>query len=173
MTGLFENVFQTNFAAIDWIILIGYILIIFSIGVILKKYMKDIGDFIVAGRNLRIFLAVATLTGSEIGLVTVMYNAEMGVKNGFSAFHIGVIEAGVLVGVGLTGFIIYKLRETNVMTIPEYYGKRYGQKVRWVGGVILAVSGILNMGLFLHWQTRYNGLSWFYQQHNPLQSPSW
>ncbi len=35
------------------------------------------------------------------------------------------------------------------MTIPEYYGKRFSRGVRILGGVILAVAGILNTGVFL------------------------
>jgi SSS family solute:Na+ symporter len=35
------------------------------------------------------------------------------------------------------------------MTIPEYYEIRFGRGVRILGGIILALSGILNMGLFL------------------------
>ncbi len=150
-----ENVFQTNFGTLDWIIVIVYITFIFGIGVILKKYIKGIGEFIVAGRNIRLYLAIATLTGTELGLVTVMYNTELGFRSGFSAFHIGLIEAAVAAGFGLTGFIIYKLRESKVMTIPEFYGRRFGQKVRWTGGLILALSGVLNMGLFLQAGSRF------------------
>ena len=51
--------------------------------------------------------------------------------------------------VGFSGFIIYPLRKTNVMTIPEYYEIRFGKNVRILGAIILAVGGILNMGLFL------------------------
>jgi len=102
-----------------------------------------------------LFLAVATLTGTELGLVTIMYSAEAGFINGFSAFHIGVIEGAAVLAIGLTGFIVYKLRESRVMTIPEYYEKRYNQKVRIIGGIVLALGGILNMGLFLQAGARF------------------
>jgi len=37
----------------------------------------------------------------------------------------------------------------KVMTIPEFYERRFGRNVRILGGTILAFSGILNMGMFL------------------------
>jgi len=37
----------------------------------------------------------------------------------------------------------------GVMTIPEFYDRRFGRGVRVFGGLILAAAGILNMGLFL------------------------
>ena len=49
----------------------------------------------------------------------------------------------------MTGFIVVPLRKMKVMTIPEFYEKRFSKGVRILGGTILAFAGILNMGLFL------------------------
>jgi SSS family solute:Na+ symporter len=105
------DVFDTNFATIDWIIVMVYICIPVVIGIIVRKYVRQLSDFIVAGRSLKLFVAIATLTGTELGLVTVMYNSELGFRNGFSAFHVGIIETACILAIGLTGFIVYKLRE--------------------------------------------------------------
>lgn len=149
------DVFATNFRTIDWIIVSVYICIPVVIGIIVKKYIRQLSDFIVAGRSLKLFIAIATLTGTELGLVTVMYNSELGFKHGFSAFHVGIIETVCILAIGLTGFIVYKLRQLRIMTIPEFYGMRFGRKVRIVGGIILALGGILNMGLFLQAGARF------------------
>ena len=149
------DVFSTNFATIDWIIVMVYICIPVVIGVIVRKYVRQLSDFIVAGRSLRLFVAIATLTGTELGLVTVMYNSELGFLHGFSAFHVGIIETVCILAIGLTGFIVYKLRELRVMTIPEFYEMRFGRTVRIVGGFLLAAGGILNMGLFLQAGARF------------------
>ena len=37
----------------------------------------------------------------------------------------------------------------KVLTIPEFYEKRFDRKTRILGGIMLALGGILNMGLFL------------------------
>ena len=149
------DVFSTNFAAIDWVIVSVYICIPVVIGLIVKKYIRQLSDFIVAGRSLRLFIAIATLTGTELGLVTVMYNSELGFLHGFSAFHVAIIETACILAIGITGFIVYKLRQLKVMTIPEFYQMRFGKNVRIVGGFILALGGILNMGLFLQAGARF------------------
>jgi SSS family solute:Na+ symporter len=51
--------------------------------------------------------------------------------------------------VGRTGFIIAGLRRHKVMTIPEFYEVRYSRTVRLIGGIILFLGGVLNMGIFL------------------------
>lgn len=149
------DVFATNFKTLDWIIVSVYICIPVVIGLIVRKYIRQLSDFIVAGRSLKLFLAIATLTGTELGLVTVMYNSELGFKHGFSAFHVGIIETFCILAIGLTGFIVYKLRQLRVMTIPEFYEKRFGRNVRIVGGILLSLGGILNMGLFLQAGARF------------------
>ena len=109
----------------------------------------DLTEFFVSSRDLGLWRAIATLGATEIGLITIAYNAQKGFSAGFAAFHIG---AAAFIGcaiVGLTGFVVKPLRRTGVLTIPEYYGKRYGQDVRVFGAIVMALGGILNMGLFL------------------------
>ena len=69
---------QTSFGVLDWCIVIGYLLIVVGIGVYVERYIKNVTHFIVAGRGLKTFLAIATMIGTELGLVTVMYSAQKG-----------------------------------------------------------------------------------------------
>lgn len=139
----------SSFTVLDWFIVAAYLSGTVIIGLFANRYIKDMADYIVAGRSLKSFISVATMLGSEIGLVTVMYTAQKGFTGGFAAFHIGLAAGMGCFFVGLTGFIVLPLRRTGVMTIPEYYGKRFGKGVRIFGGILLAVAGILNMGVFL------------------------
>lgn len=140
---------HTNFGPLDWCIVVAYLAVIVALGVYIKRYISNVTDFIVAGRGLRTFLAIATMIGTELGLVTVMYSAQKGFTGGFAAFHIALAAAIVTLVVGLTGFIVVPLRRMQVMTIPEFYERRFGRGVRILGGTLLAFSGILNMGMFL------------------------
>ncbi len=140
---------KTNFGVFDGCIAVVYLLCIVGLGVIIRKYVTTISDFMVAGRSVKTCLAIATMIGTELGLVTVMYSAQKGFTGGFAAFHIALASALATLIIGLTGFIVVPLRRLGVMTIPEFYEKRFDRRVRILGGLILAFSGILNMGLFL------------------------
>jgi SSS family solute:Na+ symporter len=140
---------QTNFGTIDWVIVAVYLLLSVSIAFFVKRYAGNMTNFVSAGRAVGTWLGVATLTGTEMGLITVMYSAQKGFTAGFAAFHIGVIAGVVALFIGLTGFIVVRLREHKVLTIPEYYEKRFGRRTRILGGIMLAFGGLLNMGLFL------------------------
>ena len=134
---------------IDLIIISFYLLIIGSVGFYTRKYVSDFSDFMVAGRKMNLSLAIVTMLGTELGLITVMYNSQSGVLNLFSSFHIGLAAFLVTFCIGLTGFVIVKLRSLKVKSIPEYYEIRFGKRVRILGAVMLCLGGILNMGLFL------------------------
>lgn len=140
---------QTNFTPIDWVIVLVYLSISLVIGLFVRKYVVDMSNYIGAGRAIGTCLGIATMTGTEMGLVTVMYSAQKGFTGGFAAFHIALVAGIVTFLVGISGFIVAKLRDTEVLTIPEYYEKRFDRKTRILGGIMLALGGILNMGLFL------------------------
>jgi len=139
----------SQFTAIDWVIVAVYLAGTVLIGVYVNRYVADMSDYMVAGRSLKSYLSIATMVGSELGLVTVMYAAQKGFTGGFSAMHIGLVAGTAALVIGLTGFIVVPLRRLGVMTIPEYYGLRFSPGVRVFGAIILALAGILNMGLFL------------------------
>ena len=140
---------QTNFTPIDWVIVVVYLLLSVGVAFFVKRYAGNMTNFVSAGRAVGTWLGIATLTGTEMGLITVMYSAQKGFTSGFAAFHIGVIAGIVAFLIGVTGFIVVRLRAPEVLTIPEYYEKRFGRRTRILGGIMLAFGGLLNMGLFL------------------------
>jgi SSS family solute:Na+ symporter len=138
-----------NFHLIDWIILVLYLGLSVFVGIRAKRYVENMEGYFVAGRRVKVALGSATLIATEIGVVTFMYFAELGYVTGFSCFILGIIGfLGYLV-IGKTGFIVTGLRKLRVITIPEYYELRFGKNVRLLGGILLFLGGVLNMGVFL------------------------
>ncbi|QDU37184.1 Sodium/glucose cotransporter [Maioricimonas rarisocia] len=140
---------QTNFTTLDTVIVVVYLSVSLVIGVMVNRFAGSMENYIGAGRKVGPWLGVATMTGTELGLVTVMYSAQKGFTGGFAAFHMAVIAGVATLFVGLTGFIVGPLRRMEVLTIPEFYEKRFNRKIRILGGIILVLAGVLNMGLFL------------------------
>ena len=134
---------------LDISIIILYLLLIFSVGLYTRHYIKDFSDFMIAGRNVKLALSVVTMLGTELGLITVMFFAEAGANDLFASFHIGLVAFVATLLIGLTGFVAVRLRKLKVKSIPEYYQLRFGTKVRVIGASLLVLGGILNMGLFL------------------------
>ncbi len=143
------GLFDTNFTNLDWGIVVVYLAGSILVGLWANRYVGGLSDYLVAGRTLRIRLALATMTGTELGLVTVMYVAELGFTKQFASLYLAVVEVTGLAVIGLTGLVVYRLRQEAVLTVPEYYERRYSQSVRVAGAVMMVIAGVLNMGVFL------------------------
>ena len=137
------------FSLLDWSIIVVYLTFSVAAGLYGKRYISGLSDFLVAGRGIGLYLGVATLAATEIGTVTFMYYAELGYKTGFASFINGLIAGCVMIAIGRTGFIVKRLRELRLMTVPEYFQVRYSRNLRVLTGVLVATGGILNMGVFL------------------------
>jgi SSS family solute:Na+ symporter len=126
-----------------------YLLTTMIAGLSVRKYVGKVEHFLVAGREMDVYLGVASLAATEFGIVTCMYTAELGYNHGFAGAVPGLIEAAAMFLVGWTGFCVRPLRDSGVITIAELFEKRFGPRVRWASGVVIVLGGLLNMGVFL------------------------
>lgn len=141
---------MTNF---NWLLdgsIVGvYLLVTMIAGLMVRKYVGKVEHFLVAGREMDVYLGIASLAATEFGIVTCMYTAQNGYEKGFAGATPGILMALAMAGVGLTGFVIKPLRDSGVITIPELLDQRFGPRVRWAAGVVIVLGGLLNMGVFL------------------------
>ncbi|HXS01365.1 MAG TPA: sodium:solute symporter family protein [Pyrinomonadaceae bacterium] len=141
---------MTNF---NWLLdgsIVGlYLLVTMVAGLMVRKYVGKVEHFLVAGREMDVYLGIASLAATEFGIVTCMYTAQNGYEKGFAGATPGILMAVAMAGVGLTGFVIKPLRDSGVITIPELLEQKFGKRIRWAAGVVIVLGGLLNMGVFL------------------------
>lgn len=139
----------TNFTWMDGSIVGMYLLATMVAGIMVRKYVGKVEHFLVAGREMNLYLGIASLAATEFGIVSCMYTAQAGFTRGFAGAIPGICNALAMFLVGYTGFCVKPLRDSGVMTIPELFQDRFGSKVRWAAGVVIVLGGLLNMGVFL------------------------
>ena len=139
---------MTHFTSIDgWIVGL-YLVATMAAGISVRRYVGKVEHFLVAGREMNVYLGVASLAATEFGIVTCMSNAELGYKHGFAGATVGILYAAAMFFVGYTGFCVKPLRDSGVITIAELFERRFGQRIRWWSGAVIVVGGLLNMGPF-------------------------
>ena len=91
---------------LDWSIILVYLAGCLAAGLWMRRFVRGVQDFAVAGREMDVNLGIASLAATELGLVTIMYTAQLGYEKGFAGAAIGVIMWLVMWFVGRTGFVI-------------------------------------------------------------------
>jgi SSS family solute:Na+ symporter len=119
----------------DWAVdgsLVGlYLVATVVAGLAVRRHVRRVDDFLVAGREVDVHLGIASLAATEFGIVTCVYTAQAGYRYGFAGATPGLLQAAAMLAVGLTGFCVTPLRESGVTTIPELLEKRFGKRIRF------------------------------------------
>lgn len=58
----------------------------------------------------------------------------------YLAASMGLIAGAAMLFIGRTGFVIRRLREMRLMTIPEFFERRYSRNLRVLTGVLVATG---------------------------------
>ncbi|MEW6357213.1 MAG: sodium:proline symporter [Planctomycetota bacterium] len=133
---------------IDWLIVLIPLGIITWIGIKTQRYMEGVSDFLAAGRVAGRYVVAVAAAEAGLGLISVVAMFEMYYKSGwaFGFWHGLATPVGLLMT--LTGFAIYRYRETRVMTMAQFYEVRYSRSFRIFAGVLAWISGVINYALF-------------------------
>ncbi len=78
-----------HFTALDWTSIVLFLLLTSGVAVFTRRFISDYDSFLLAGRNLKLYLAMATMGATELGLVTLMYFSQQGYGSGFAAVSTG------------------------------------------------------------------------------------
>ncbi|MFA6111764.1 MAG: sodium:proline symporter, partial [Candidatus Latescibacterota bacterium] len=133
---------------IDWLIVAVPTLLIGVLAVVMQRYVHSVADFMSASRVAGRYLI--TNAGAEAGLTIVGAVAwfEMAQASGFTLQWWGKLTIPVGLVMTLWGFVIYRYRETRVMTLAQFYEVRYSKSFRVFAGFVAFVSGTINYGIF-------------------------
>lgn len=135
-------------ATLDWIILAIPFMIVLGVTLYSRRFVKGVADFLAAGRVAGRYVVCVAGAEASMGLITVIAIFEQYYKVGFAVGHWGGLVAPVGLIITLTGFCIYRFRETRAMTMGQFFEIRYSRRFRIFTGSLQSLSGILNYGLF-------------------------
>lgn len=133
---------------VDWLILIIPMAVVLWIGFRTKKYIKGVSDFMAAGRAAGRYLVSTSEMMAGMGLISVVAMFQLYYESGFGVSWWGSLAVPVSLVMTMTGFVIYRYRETRAMTLAQFFEMRYSKGVRITAGILVALSGIINYGIF-------------------------
>ena len=121
-----------------WFVIIYWIISV-AIGIYAAKWVHNTRDFAVAGRRMPMYIVTATVFATWFGSETVLGIPATFMKDGFAGIIADPFGSSLcLILVGL--FFARPLYRMNLLTIGDYYRKRYGRPVEILTTLCIVVS---------------------------------
>ncbi len=137
-----------NFSLIDWTIILAFGVFLFAVAVYAKSLTRSVSDFLAANRCAGRYLLTLADGMAALGAIAVVANFEKFYKAGFGGAWWGMMMAPIAMIIALSGWIVYRYRKSQAMTMAQLFEMRYSRKFRVYAGILAWVSGILNYGVF-------------------------
>ena len=118
---------------------LAYLLVTIAIGLWAARRVHNSKDFLVAGRSLPLYMSIATVFATWFGAETVLSVSATFAKDGLGgivADPFGATFCLVFVAV----FFARAFYRMNLLTIGDYYRKRYNKPVEVVTGAAITIS---------------------------------
>ncbi|MBC2601743.1 sodium:solute symporter family protein [Puniceicoccus vermicola] len=137
-----------NFSLIDWSIIIAFGVFLFAVAVYAKSLTLSVSDFLAANRCAGRYLLTLADGMAALGAIAVVANFEKFYKAGFGGAWWGMMMAPIAMIIALSGWVVYRYRKSQAMTMAQLFEMRYSRNFRVYAGILAWVSGILNYGVF-------------------------
>jgi SSS family solute:Na+ symporter len=135
-----------NFHPMDWAIIGLMVIGLAWLTQVTRGYVRSVADFLAANRMAgRYLLTVATGIGGAVSIIAAW---EMGYTAGLPPMWWGMMGIPVGLLIGLSGFVVYRLRQTRALTLAQFFEMRYSRRFRFFSGLLCWISGAINYGIF-------------------------
>lgn len=133
---------------LDWIIVVIVFTFVVGIAIITNKYTLSVADFLSASRCAKRYLLCVADGMSALGAISVIAFFELYYSAGFTAAWWHMIVSPVIIIMAMSGWIIYRFRETRALTLAQFIEIRYSKKLRIFAGMLAWCAGVINFGIF-------------------------
>ncbi|MGQ9560027.1 MAG: sodium:solute symporter family protein [Candidatus Oleimicrobiaceae bacterium] len=137
-----------NLTALDWAIVAGMLLFTAAVVMSSRSYMRSVADFLAAGRTAGRYLISVSQGMAALGAITVVATFEMNYYAGLPMTWWGFMMTPVVVIITVTGWVVYRFRQSRALTMAQFFEMRYSRRFRIFAGALAFVSGVVNFGIF-------------------------
>jgi len=113
-----------------------------------RAHMQGVSDFLAAGRTAGRYTICVSQGIAMLGAITIVAHFEMYYNSGFPMQWWELAMAVVILFVTVSGWVVYRFRQTRALTMAQFFEMRYSKRFRIFAGVIAFLSGIVNYGIY-------------------------
>jgi Na+/proline symporter len=125
---------------VSWLIVIIPMLFILGSAFYSRKYVRDVADYLACGRVAgRYVISVGDLTAG-LSVITLVAMCEQNYQTGMAIGFWGAIGTPVAIFMALTGFTVYRFRQTHSLSMGQFLEQRYNRSFRIVAATIRTIA---------------------------------
>jgi len=125
------------------VVVVAYVLVLLGISIYKSRTIKSDEDFMVAGRNVPVYMLVATLVCTWIGSGSLFGTAGLTFRTGLSELW---FSAGAWVGILVIYMIAARVRNIAQYTLTDLLEKRYSQLAKVLGTITIIIAYMVIAG---------------------------
>lgn len=133
---------------VDWSIVVGLVTLLTVVAIGANRLSRSVADFLAAGRCAGRYTICISEGTAMLGAISLMGLFEVHYQAGFSAVWWSMMMFPVMAIISLSGWIVYRFRQTRALTLGQFFEIRYSNRFRIFAGILCFVSGLLNFGIF-------------------------
>ncbi|MCD6331740.1 MAG: hypothetical protein J7L89_00550, partial [Bacteroidales bacterium] len=137
-----------NLSTADWAIILILFVLMVAMVFLSKSLLKSVSDFLATGRTGGRYVISMFQGTAALGAITVVGALEQNYAAGFNSRWWEMMTTIILVGMSVTGWVVYRYRQTRAMTMAQFFEMRYSRSFRIFAGFMAFVSGLVNMIIF-------------------------
>ncbi len=132
---------------LDWFIASLPLFLVIGVVLLMYRHMKSVADFMSGGRLAGPYLLAVARGELEAGAVVFVALFEVISHSGFTLNWWTWITIPAYIIVAISGFVVYRYRETRAMTLAQFFELRYSKTFRLFTGFLGFAAGIVNFGI--------------------------
>ena len=133
---------------IDWMIVLIPLVIVAVIAFRTQKHVTGVAEFMAGGRLGGRYLVCNARGEAGMAIISMVAGFELFYEAGFTIAWWQKMTIPLGLFIALSGYIIYRYRETRAMTLAQFFEIRYSRNFRLFAGMLAFLSGIINYGIF-------------------------
>ncbi len=128
---------------IDWLIVGVPLLLVLWLAVRSKRYVRGVVDYLAAGRVAGRYVISAGDLAAGLSVITLVALVESKYQVGYALSFWEYLTIPVGIIMSLTGYCIYRFRETRSLSIGQFLEMRYNKPLRVVAATIRTISEMI------------------------------
>ena len=137
-----------NLHVLDWLIVSGLLALLLAGALYTARYTRSVSAFLAAERCGGRYLIAMALAMAGTGVISLVYWFEIYYETGYTAYWWSSLTEPALIVIALSGWVVYRFRQTRAMTLAQFFEMRYSRNFRIFAGLLAFVAGIVNFGIF-------------------------